>query len=301
SPPRCPHPALALAGWCPLSPAGGLGVPSLAPAGFPRALGGLRSMGHPPGVTRALPLHTGTSQSIPGRAEPNVGIGDPWCAGCDPIGASRCHRDPTDPRGVTGPPSLLVLQVPARALLEGDTVTLRCRSWQNKPVTWVSFYREEKQLQLFRDGTELSLSPLRLHHSGRYRCRGWVYSEVSWGWIKLESAPVTVTVHGEHPTAATLTPRHPHTSACGLSPCHLHLAAQRQRGGPRSPPGARRRPCGTFRHLPVHGHQPAGTGWAPHVPGVQPRAGTDGDTAGTLGHRWAHSGSLGLQHLLSDK
>uniref|UniRef100_A0A8U7NVP4 Uncharacterized protein n=1 Tax=Corvus moneduloides TaxID=1196302 RepID=A0A8U7NVP4_CORMO len=128
-------------------------------------------------------------------------------------GTYQCHRPDT---GLSPPVSVsndrLVLQVPARALLEGDTVTLRCRSWQNKPVTWVSFYREEKQLQLFRDGTELSLSPLRLHHSGRYRCRGWVYSEVSWGWIKLESAPVTVTVHGEHPTAATLTPRHPHTS-----------------------------------------------------------------------------------------
>ncbi|XP_048144489.1 low affinity immunoglobulin gamma Fc region receptor II-like isoform X3 [Corvus hawaiiensis] len=90
----------------------------------------------------------------------------------------------------------LVLQVPARALLEGDTVTLRCRGWQDKPVTWVSFYREEKQLQRFRDGTELSLSPLRLHHSGRYRCRGGVHSEVSGRWKESESAPVSVTVRG---------------------------------------------------------------------------------------------------------
>ncbi|NXA73081.1 FCRL2 protein, partial [Thryothorus ludovicianus] len=35
---------------------------------------------------------------------------------------------------------------------------------------------------------------LQLHHSGRYRCRGWVDSEVSQGWE--ESAPVTVTVQG---------------------------------------------------------------------------------------------------------
>uniref|UniRef100_A0A8U7NVV7 Uncharacterized protein n=1 Tax=Corvus moneduloides TaxID=1196302 RepID=A0A8U7NVV7_CORMO len=182
-------------------------------------------MGHPPGVTRALPLHTGTSQSIPGRAEPNVGIGDPWCAGCDPIGASRCHRDPTDPRGVTGPPcppAWLVLQVPARALLEGDTVTLRCRGWQDNPVASVSFYREEKQLQPFRNRTELSLSPLQLHHSGRYRCRGWVESSLSRGRKESESAPVTVTVHSEHPTAATLTPRHPHTSA-PPQPLHSRL------------------------------------------------------------------------------
>uniref|UniRef100_A0A8U7NWC5 Uncharacterized protein n=1 Tax=Corvus moneduloides TaxID=1196302 RepID=A0A8U7NWC5_CORMO len=88
----------------------------------------------------------------------------------------------------------LVLQVPARALLEGDTVTLRCRSWQDNPVTWVSFFHEEKQLQSFRSGTELSLSPLRLHNSGRYRCRGLEDSVVSWGWKESESAPVTVTV-----------------------------------------------------------------------------------------------------------
>ncbi|NXA71834.1 FCRL2 protein, partial [Thryothorus ludovicianus] len=35
---------------------------------------------------------------------------------------------------------------------------------------------------------------LQLHHSGRYRCRGWVVSEVSRGW--QDSAPVTVTVQG---------------------------------------------------------------------------------------------------------
>ncbi|XP_048144439.1 hemicentin-2-like isoform X10 [Corvus hawaiiensis] len=111
-------------------------------------------------------------------------------------GTYQCDRPGTGrspPVNVSN--ACLVLQVPARALLEGDTVTLRCRSWKDNPVSWVSFYREEKQLQLFRDETELSLSPQRLQDSGRYRCRGWVYSEVSWGWIKLESAPVTVTVH----------------------------------------------------------------------------------------------------------
>ncbi|XP_054373572.1 LOW QUALITY PROTEIN: Fc receptor-like protein 2 [Molothrus ater] len=83
----------------------------------------------------------------------------------------------------------LVLQVPARALLEGDTVTLRCRSWQNKPLTDVYFYHDGKKLEGLHDGTELSLSPLRLHHSGRYLCGGRVVAE----W--RESEQVTVTVH----------------------------------------------------------------------------------------------------------
>ncbi|XP_059347465.1 Fc receptor-like protein 3, partial [Ammospiza nelsoni] len=87
----------------------------------------------------------------------------------------------------------LVLQVPAQALLEGDTMTLHCRRWRDNPVSSVSFYHEEKKLQELRNGTELSLSPLQLQHSGRYSCRGWVKSTVSRGWEKWES--VTVTVH----------------------------------------------------------------------------------------------------------
>ncbi|NXO05925.1 FCGR3 protein, partial [Oriolus oriolus] len=95
--------------------------------------------------------------------------------------------------GPSCPTDRLVLQVPARELLEGDTVTLRCRRWQNKSVTEVQFYHEEKDLGGPLNGTELSLSPLKLHHSGRYRCSCRV------GTSRLESVPVTVTVHGEHP------------------------------------------------------------------------------------------------------
>nr|XP_031362744.1 Fc receptor-like protein 2 [Lonchura striata domestica] len=104
-------------------------------------------------------------------------------------GTYRCHRPGT---GLSSPVTVsndrLVLQVPARALLEGDTLTLRCRGWKNYTVTSVSFYHEEKELGWFREQTELPLSPLQLHHSGRYSCKGWMRY---WGW---ESAPVTVTV-----------------------------------------------------------------------------------------------------------
>ncbi|KAL9820677.1 Fc receptor-like protein 6 [Geothlypis trichas] len=60
---------------------------------------------------------------------------------------------------------LLVLQVPARALLEGDTVTLRCRRWRDMPVTGVRFYHGDKEVERSLRGTELSLSPLQLNHS----------------------------------------------------------------------------------------------------------------------------------------
>ncbi|NXY12643.1 FCRLA protein, partial [Pteruthius melanotis] len=93
------------------------------------------------------------------------------------------------------PPDQLVLQVPARALLEGDTVTLRCRVRKDTSVTWVRFYHEGKDLEGTVRGTELSLSPLQLHHSHRYRCGGWVSSSLSEAWEK--SAPVRVTVRSE--------------------------------------------------------------------------------------------------------
>ncbi|XP_059727248.1 high affinity immunoglobulin gamma Fc receptor I-like isoform X5 [Haemorhous mexicanus] len=97
----------------------------------------------------------------------------------------------------------LVLQVPAQALLEGDTVTLRCRGWWNNTVTSVSFNCEGKELGRLHDGTELTLSPLQLQYSGRYHCKCRVkywMSEKFW-----ESALVAVTVHV--PVAnATITP-----------------------------------------------------------------------------------------------
>ncbi|XP_071312809.1 Fc receptor-like protein 3 [Agelaius tricolor] len=79
--------------------------------------------------------------------------------------------------------------VPAWLLLEGDTVTLRCRGWWNSTVTLVSFYHEGRKLEGLHDRTELPLSPLRLHHSGLYHCAGRVLS------LWSMSNWVTVTVH----------------------------------------------------------------------------------------------------------
>ncbi|NXG26679.1 FCGR3 protein, partial [Grallaria varia] len=93
-----------------------------------------------------------------------------------------------------------VLQVPVQALLEGDTVTLRCRGWRDITLTQVQFYHEGKDLEGPLEGTELSLPFLQLHHRGQYGCGGWVGSGQS---LRKESAPMTVTVHGEHPHTDT--------------------------------------------------------------------------------------------------
>ncbi|XP_032938480.1 Fc receptor-like A, partial [Catharus ustulatus] len=78
----------------------------------------------------------------------------------------------------------LLLQVLVWALLERDTVTLRCRVCVHNLVTSVSFYCDAQQVGTLHRGTELSLSPLQLNHSGHYRCRDLV---VFWGWEQLAS------------------------------------------------------------------------------------------------------------------
>ncbi|NXR73460.1 FCGR3 protein, partial [Pycnonotus jocosus] len=81
-----------------------------------------------------------------------------------------------------------VLQVLAQVLVEGDTVTLRCRGWQDMSVTGVQFYHGDKEVRMSLRGTELSLSPLQLHYSGRYSCAARVKSGRSREW--QESVPV---------------------------------------------------------------------------------------------------------------
>ncbi|XP_054149481.1 Fc receptor-like protein 3, partial [Melozone crissalis] len=143
-------------------------------------------------------------------------------------GTYECDRPGSGRSGpVTVSDDWLVLQVPVRVLLERDTVTLRCRGWKNSKVTSVSFYREGTELRGLRDGTELSLSPLQLSHSGSYSCRGWVEywtSEKLW-----RSVPVTVTVHlfsvPELQGPPEITVGSPLTLSCRSTPSPLRPSA----------------------------------------------------------------------------
>ncbi|XP_041875797.1 Fc receptor-like protein 4 isoform X3 [Corvus kubaryi] len=123
-------------------------------------------------------------------------------------GTYQCHRPGTGRSPtVSVSDDWLVLQAPAWALLEGDTVTLRCRSWKDKPVTEVQFYRDGNDLGRSPWGTELFLSPLQLNNTGRYRCRGRVKD---WMIQTLTvSEPVTVTVHELFPVPVLEGPPEP--------------------------------------------------------------------------------------------
>ncbi|XP_066062783.1 Fc receptor-like protein 4 [Chamaea fasciata] len=188
----CPHPAvpslmMALAGWCPLSPAGAQ-TPQLLvePPWRPAVLWDQVTL-----TCQGLGTAGDTTWYKDGQhwgqnRRDRLTVSESGTYTCDRPGSGLSL-----PVRVLDAP--LVLQVPTWALLEGDTVTLRCRRWKDSSVTGVQFYRGDEEVRKSFHGTELSLSPLQSNHSGRYRCKGWVSSGVSKGW--QESAPVTVTVH----------------------------------------------------------------------------------------------------------
>uniref|UniRef100_A0A8U7NTL1 Uncharacterized protein n=1 Tax=Corvus moneduloides TaxID=1196302 RepID=A0A8U7NTL1_CORMO len=191
SPPRCPHPVLALAGWCPLSPAGAQTTQLLVqPTWTPPVLWDRVTLTCQGSATTAATTWYKDGQRWWQKEPDRFAVTE--------SGTYQCDRPGT---GLSPPMCIsndqLVLQVPAWALLEGDAVTLHCRGWRDSAVTGVQFYHEEKDLGGPLNGTELSLSPLQLLHGGRYRCGGWVESGPSLWWEK--SAPMTVTVHGESP------------------------------------------------------------------------------------------------------
>uniref|UniRef100_A0A8D2M9T6 Ig-like domain-containing protein n=1 Tax=Zonotrichia albicollis TaxID=44394 RepID=A0A8D2M9T6_ZONAL len=173
-------PTLALASWCPLSPAGAQTTQFLVEPPWRPAVLWDR-------VTLTCQGSGTAGDTTLYKDKQRTHMCDRPGTGCSP----PCH----DTR--------LVLQVLAQALLQGDTVTLLCMRWWDMPLTEVRFYHGDKEVGRSRYGAELSLSPLQLHHSGHYTCRGWVDTERS---MWAQSVPVTVTVHGASPFCVPTVP-----------------------------------------------------------------------------------------------
>uniref|UniRef100_A0A8D2PN00 Ig-like domain-containing protein n=1 Tax=Zosterops lateralis melanops TaxID=1220523 RepID=A0A8D2PN00_ZOSLA len=214
----CPHPAvpspvLALAGWCPLLPTGAQTTQLLVePPWRPAVLWDRVTL-----TCQGLGTTSATTWYKDGQqwwkeAPNNFAVNRSGTYQCDRPGSGF---SPTV-RVLNGEGSLdwVVLQVPARPLLEGDTVTLRCRGWRDMSVTGVQFYHGNEEVSRSPNRTKLSLSPLQLNHSSQYRCRGWLKTGESWQWQQL--APVTVTVHGEpHPHSLPGSPSWGHSAPSG--------------------------------------------------------------------------------------
>uniref|UniRef100_A0A8D2PPF7 Ig-like domain-containing protein n=1 Tax=Zosterops lateralis melanops TaxID=1220523 RepID=A0A8D2PPF7_ZOSLA len=214
--PAVPTPVLALAGWCPLSPTGAQTTQLLV---------------EPPWRPAVLWDRVTLTCQGSGTAGATTWYKDGqqrWKEGPNNFAVNRSGTYRCDRPGSGFSPTVrvlndrLVLRVPVRLLLEGDTVTLRCRAWRGSSVTLVQFYHGDKEVSRSPNGTKLSLSPLQLHHSGHYHCRGRVYSDESRSWEQHKSAPVTVTVHSEpHPHSLPGPPglgHSPHPTSPGASP-----------------------------------------------------------------------------------
>uniref|UniRef100_A0A8C3NDF3 Uncharacterized protein n=1 Tax=Geospiza parvula TaxID=87175 RepID=A0A8C3NDF3_GEOPR len=166
--PAVPSPTLALAGWCPLSPTGAQTTQLLVePPWRPAVLWDRVTLTCQGSGTAGATTWYKDGQRWKQEGQHHLTVTESGTYTCDRPGTGQ--QPPCD--------NPLVLQVPARALLEGDTVTLRCRCQQDNHLTRVRFYQDEKDLGGSLKGTELSLSPLQLHHSGRYGCEGWVGSQ----------------------------------------------------------------------------------------------------------------------------
>ncbi|XP_007935990.2 Fc receptor-like A [Orycteropus afer afer] len=66
----------------------------------------------------------------------------------------------------------LILQGPSRLVFEGDSLVLRCRAWQDWPLTEVTFYRDGSALGPPGPNKEFSIAVVQEADSGHYHCSG---------------------------------------------------------------------------------------------------------------------------------
>ncbi|XP_046285079.1 Fc receptor-like A isoform X1 [Marmota monax] len=64
----------------------------------------------------------------------------------------------------------LILQGPATPIFEGDPLVLRCRAWQDWPLTQITFYRDGSALGPPGPNKEFSIAVVQESDSGNYHC-----------------------------------------------------------------------------------------------------------------------------------
>lgn len=93
---------------------------------------------------------------------------------------------------------------PGDRVMEGMKATLSCESDANPPISQYTWLDSSGQ-DLYSSGQKLRLEPLRVQHTGSYRCQGT--NKLGTG----ESPPSTLTVYCKFPLPSSFScvqPRH---------------------------------------------------------------------------------------------
>lgn len=93
---------------------------------------------------------------------------------------------------------------PGDRVMEGTKATLSCESDANPPISQYTWLDSSGQ-DLYSSGQKLRLEPLRVQHTGSYRCQGT--NKLGTG----ESPPSTLTVYCKFPLPSSFScvqPRH---------------------------------------------------------------------------------------------
>ncbi|XP_058870496.1 Fc receptor-like A [Acipenser ruthenus] len=123
-----------------------------------------------------------------------------------------------DGREEAGCNQWVFLQTPPQPVLEGDSLTLRCRVW-SYTATRVVFYKDNEEFQS-QVGTELSVARVSKSDEGSYKCRAEWWDSSTYSGV---SAEVRVTLRDtfEIPFCLKVSDSFRITN---LSSCHLFVA-----------------------------------------------------------------------------
>ncbi|XP_068950728.1 low affinity immunoglobulin gamma Fc region receptor III-like [Petaurus breviceps papuanus] len=112
-------------------------------------------------------------------------------------GKYQCQRGQSalsDPVSLEVFPDWLVLQTSKLVYMKGEPMVLRCHSWENKCISKVTFYQNDKGRKFFPHNSNFSISQVNSDDSGDYFCSANI------GNRKEKSRVVRITVQDPSPS-----------------------------------------------------------------------------------------------------
>ncbi|KAM4861053.1 Fc receptor-like A isoform 2-T2 [Thomomys bottae] len=121
----------------------------------------------------------------------------------------------------------LILQGPAAPIFEGDPLVLRCRAWQDWPLTEVTFYRDGSALGPPGPNKEFSITLAQEADSGHYHCSGIFRSPGPGSPETASTVAITVQELFSAPVLTALPSTEPQEGGSVTLSCQTKLSSQR--------------------------------------------------------------------------